>query len=168
MRNKLFLILAMVVALAASAAAKTKTSGAVSCAKPDPAYAIPVSDHDGHALAISQSACTWTKPMEIAGEKTTEGTDVSYGDVNGTVVHTWGYHVSTMSNGDKMYVKFQGKDTMTEDGKPVSSEGTWSYTGGTGKLQGIKGGGTYKGTPDADGNMVVEVEGTYDLPAKMK
>jgi hypothetical protein len=168
MRSKLFLMLALVVALATSAAAKTKTSGTVSCAKPSPSYSIPVSDHAGHALSISQSACTWTKAMEIEGLKTTAGLDVSYGDAMGTEAHTWGYHVSTMSNGDKMYVKFQGKDTMTKDGKPVSTEGTWSYTGGTGKLKGIKGGGTYKGKADATGNYVVEVEGTYEITPSMK
>jgi hypothetical protein len=69
-----------------------------------------------------------------------------------------------MSNGDKMYVRFQGNDT-TKDGKPATTEGTWSYTGGTGKLKGIKGKGTYKGKADAAGNMVVEVKGDYQLPA---
>jgi len=168
MRSKLFLTLALMVALAATAAAKTKTSGTVSCAKPAPEYSIAVADQAGHSLNISKSACTWTKPMEIAGLKTTAGHDVTYGDVSGTEVHTWGYHLSNMSNGDKMYVKFQGKDTMTKDGKPLSTEGTWSYTGGTGKLKGVKGGGTYKGKADAAGNMVVEVEGMYVLPAAGK
>jgi hypothetical protein len=165
MRNKLFLILALMVALAATAAAQTKASGTVSCAKPDPAYSIEVADQAGHALSISKSVCTWTKSMEIAGLKTTAGHDVSYGDAKGEVVKSSGYHVSNMSNGDKMYVRFKGKDTMTKDGKPLTTEGTWSYTGGTGKLQGIKGKGTYKGKADAAGNMVVEVEGDYELPA---
>ena len=168
MKSKLFLILALVVALAATAAAKTRSTGTVSCAKPAPEYSIAVEDQAGHALAISKSACTWTKPMEIAGLKTKGGHDFTYGDATGTQVQSWGYHVSTMDNGDKMYVKFQGKDTMTKDGKPSTTEGTWSYTGGTGKLKGIKGGGTYKGKADAAGNMVVEVEGAYEMPKAMK
>ena len=165
MRSKLFLTLALMVALAATAAAKTKTSGTVSCAKPAPEYSIAVADQAGHSLNISKSACTWTKPMEIAGLKTTAGHDVTYGDAKGEVVKSSGYHVSNMSNGDQMHVKFHGKDTMTKDGKPLTTEGTWSYTGGTGKLQGIKGKGTYKGKADAAGNMIVEVEGDYELPA---
>ena len=168
MKSKLFLIAVMVMALAASAAAKTKATGTVSCAKPNPGYSIPVADQAGHALTVGKSACTWTKPMEIAGLKTKEGADVVYGDAMGTEVHTWGYHVSNMSNGDKMFVKFQGKDIMTKDGKPATTEGTWSYTGGTGKLKGIKGGGTYKGKADAAGNMAVEVEGMHEMPAAMK
>jgi len=55
---------------------------------------------------------------------------------------------------------------MTKDGKPDTSVGTWSYTGGTGKFKGITGKGTYKGKADASGNMVTEVEGEYTLPAK--
>jgi len=55
-----------------------------------------------------------------------------------------------------------------KDGKPDTTEGTWSYTGGTGKLKGIKGKGTYKGKADSSGNMVVEVEGDYELPAAKK
>jgi hypothetical protein len=164
MRSKLFLILALVVALAATAAAQTKTIGTVSCAKPAPAYSIEVGDQAGHSISISKSACTWTKPMEIAGLKTKDGHDFTYGDATGAQVKSSGYHVSTMSNGDKMYVKFQGNDT-TKAGKPATTEGTWSYTGGTGKLKGIKGKGTYKGKADAAGNMIVEVAGDYVLPA---
>jgi hypothetical protein len=71
-----------------------------------------------------------------------------------------------MANGDKIFVRFSGVDTMTKDGKPDTSTGTWSYTGGTGKFKGITGKGTYKGKPDASGNMVSEIEGEYTLPAK--
>lgn len=168
MRSKLFLILALVVALAATAAAQTKTTGTVSCAKPAPAYSIEVGDQPGHAISTSKSACTWTKPMEIAGLKAKDGFDFTSGDATGAEVHTSGYHVGTMANGDKFNVKYQGKDTMTKDGKPLTTEGTWSYTGGTGKLKGIQGKGTYKGKADAAGNMIVEVNGDYTLPAAKK
>lgn len=164
MRSKLFLILALVVALAATAAAQTKTTGTVSCAKPAPAYSIEVTDQAGHALVVNKAACTWTKPMEIAGVKAKDGFDFTSGDANGATVKSTGYHVGAMANGDKFYVKYQGTDTMTKDGKPLANEGTWSYTGGTGKLKGLKGKGTYKGKADAAGNMIVEVNGDYTLP----
>jgi hypothetical protein len=148
--------------LTLTAVAQTKSAGTASCAKADPAYSVDVGDRDGHALAIGKSACTWTKPMEIAGLQTKDGYDVAYSDVNGAMAHGSGYHVSTMSNGDKIYVRFHGNDTMKE-GKPVTSQGSWSYIGGTGKLKGIKGKGTYKGKADANGNMVFEVKGDYEL-----
>jgi hypothetical protein len=72
-----------------------------------------------------------------------------------------------MSNGDKIYVRFQGNDTTVE-GKPATTEGTWSYTSGTGKFKGIKGKGTYKGKADASGTMASDVEGEYELPPAKK
>jgi len=156
MRSKIFLILALVVAIASTAAPQTKTTGTVSCAKPDPAYSIDVGDRAGHSLSIGKSVCTWTTPMEISGVNTKDGADVTYSEANGAKVRSSGYHVSTMSNGDKIYVRFQGNDPMM-DGKPETSEGTWSYIGATGKLKGIKGKGTCKGRGDAGGNMVFEV-----------
>jgi len=99
--------------------------------------------------------------------QTKDGYDVTYSDGSGAKVRGSGYHVSNMSNGDKIYVRFQGNDTMM-DGKPSTTEGTWSYTGGTGKLKGIRGKGTYKGKTDSSGNMVAEIEGDYELPAVRK
>ena len=46
----------------------------------------------------------------------------------------------------------------------MSDGGTWSYTSGTGKLKGIKGKGTFKGTPNADGSVTYKIDGTYSLP----
>jgi hypothetical protein len=47
---------------------------------------------------------------------------------------------------------------------PESAEGTWSFVGGTGKLKGLKGKGTYKGKYAADGTSTYEIEGEYELP----
>jgi hypothetical protein len=156
----------LALALAGTTGAQTKTTGTISCAKPDPAYSIEVADRAGHTISLAKFACTWTKPMEIEGVQTKDGTDVATDDGSGTRFHGSGYHVSNMANGDKIFVRFSGTDTMTKDGKPAGNEGTWSYTGGTGKFKGITGKGTYKGKADADGNMVTEVEGEYALPAK--
>ena len=168
MKLRILLTCALVCALAGAASAQTKTSGTINCAKPDPAYSIEVGDRTGHALGLSKTACTWTKPMEIEGSQTKDGYDVASADANSTKARGTGYHVSNMSNGDKIFVRFSGTDTMTKDGKPESSAGTWSYTGGTGKLKGIKGKGTYKGKGNADGGITFEVEGEYELPAKKK
>lgn len=62
-------------------------------------------------------------------------------------------------------MRFQGANTV-KNGAIQSSQGTWSFTGGTGKLKGIKGKGTYKGTGTADGGVTYEVEGEYELPKK--
>ena len=166
MQKRITWAVIIALALAGMLAAQTKTSGTISCGKPDPAYSIEVSDRPGHTISLAKFACTWTKPMEIEGVQTKDGVDVATDDGSGTKFRGSGYHMSNMANGDKIYVRFSGADTMTKEGKPAGNEGTWSYTGGTGKFKGITGKGTYKGKADADGNMVTEVEGDYTLLAK--
>ena len=165
MRMKMILACLAVLALATTAGAQTKVSGTIHCNKPDPQYGIEIGDRPGHGFGIDKTACTWTKPMEIAGIQSKDGYDVGFGESSGNKANGRGYHVSTMTNGDKVYVRFQGTDTL-KDGAPQSSQGTWSYTGGTGKFKGIKGKGTYKGTFGADGGVTYEVEGEYALPKK--
>ena len=70
-----------------------------------------------------------------------------------------------MSNGDKGFVRPAGKVVM-KNGAPQSSSGEWRYAGGTGKLTGIKGHGTYKCTWGADGFATCAIEGEYSLPKK--
>lgn len=164
MKQRVLCAFVLGLALPAIAAAQTKISGEISCAKPDPTYSIDVSDHAGHALQLNKFACTWTKGIEVDGVAAKDGTDVTTSDSRGTRAHTTGYHVSNMANGDKTFVRFSGTDTVTKDGKPLTSVGTWSYIGGTGKFKGIKGKGTYNGKPDASGNMVSDIEGEYTLP----
>lgn len=165
MKQRILWTTMLVLALSGTLAAQTKISGTLSCGKPDPAYSIDVADRAGHVIMLAKYACTWTKPMEIEGLQTKDGVDVATDDGSGARFHGNGYHFSNMSNGDKIFVRFSGIDVMTKDGKPASNSGTWSFTGGTGKLKGITGKGTYKGTGDAAGSIATDVEGEYQLPA---
>jgi hypothetical protein len=155
----------MVLVLSLFASAQTKVSGTVKCAKPDQFQKIDVGDKPGHALAISQGKCTWTKPMDIAGTQTQDDVATAASDTTDSGTGEHGYVVGTLTSGDKFYVRTQGKDT-NKNGKPESTAGTWSFMGGTGKVEGIKGGGTYSGKADADGNFLIEVKGQYTLPKK--
>ena len=163
MRVKRALVFLAAVALAAALGAQTKTSGTIECSKADPAHMIEVGDKPNHSMGVSKSTCTWSKPMEIAGAKTKDGFSVASDDTTGSKSSSHGIHVSTMDSGDKMYVRFQGTGTL-KDGAMQADSGTWSYTGGTGKLKGIKGKGTYKGKGTAGGGMTYDVAGDYTLP----
>ena len=70
----------------------------------------------------------------------------------------------TMENGDKAFVHWQATGTMAKEGTNVTGDGTWSYTGGTGKLKGLKGKGTFKTSGVSDGGIESKVEGEYSLP----
>lgn len=161
MRFKTLLVFLGAAALATSAAAQTKTSGTAQC-KPEAPAPVAIGDKPGHFFAIGKADCTWSG-FEIAGVPTKEGVSVSSDEIHGEKVISNGYHTATMASGDKTVAHFHGTATM-KDGKFVSGGGTWTYSSGTGKLRGIKGKGTFKGTPNADGTVKYEVEGEYSLP----
>ncbi len=154
------LFLGVLVAVNLSAAT---ASGTAAC-KPDPASPAPVavSDMPNHALAVSRAQCTWTG-FTVAGQPSKDGVSTALVEIIGEMSASNGYHVATTATGDTTTAKFSGKGTV-KDGKIVSDGGTWTYTSGTGKLKGITGKGTYKGTPNADGTMTYQVDGEYTLP----
>lgn len=163
MRRKATTVCFIFLALAAVAAAQTKISGTVKCGTPDQLQKMDIGDKPGHAYAISQGKCTWTKPMTIEGIQTKEDVGTNNEEITATRARSRGYVLGTMSNGDKFTVRTDGTDAL-KDGKPQSTSGTWSFVSGTGKMKGIKGGGKFKGKPEADGSMVIEVEGEYTMP----
>ena len=146
-------VLAIVVLVGtASAVAENKISGTDQCAKPDPQYVIQVGDRPNHAFSISQSKCTWSKPMEIAGVQSKEGLSTAFTEANEGKHRTpAGYYTETMANGDKAYFRYRG----------IGDDGTWTLVRGTGKLKGIKGKGTYKGKVNPNGSITYEIEGEY-------
>jgi hypothetical protein len=52
-----------------------------------------------------------------------------------------------------------------KDKMPADGHGTWAFTGGTGKLKGIKGKGTFSGKWNPDGTGAFDIEGDYMLVA---
>jgi len=76
-----------------------------------------------------------------------------------------GYFAVTHPNGDKTFTTYEGiaKATPNASGPPdVTFEGKWSFVGGTGKFDGISGGGTYKGGGTPTG-PAYEFGGQYTL-----
>jgi hypothetical protein len=163
MRLKVLLPFLVVFALATVASAQTKLSGAHQCAKPDQQQVIEIGDQPNHFFVISQMKCTWTKPLEISGVQSKEGVFTAFTEVTGNRARDQEYDVVAMTNGDKCYVRRQGSSTL-KDGVLESAEGKWSFAGGTGKLKGLKGKGTYTAKTAPDGMAHVEAEGEYELP----
>jgi hypothetical protein len=155
------LFLGLLVAVSLSAA--TMTSGTATC-KMDPAAPAPVAltDMPNHAFAVGKAHCTWTG-FSVAGQAYKDGVSTSLNEISGDTSTATGYHVATTSTGDSATAKFQGSGKL-KDGKNVSDGGTWTFTSGTGKLKGIKGKGTYRGTANPDGTMTYKVTGEYSLP----
>ena len=156
-----FMVCAAVLFLAATAGAQTKVSGTAQCGKPDPQQVLPVGDRPGHMLGIAQIKCTYTKPMEIGGDKSKDGVSTETSDISGNTSHPRGFHVMTMESGDKVFFSYQGTAT-SKDNALVELKGSWVMNGGSGKMKGIKGKGTVTCVPSGDG-LSCDVEGEYQL-----
>lgn len=120
---------------------------------------ISLSDVPNHELNLA----------EIAG--TQKSTDPQWNDAHLTY---WGiadlvagsgsqrgYYVNEHADGDRDLGTFEGK--ITASGGQVTLEGTWKFTGGTGKLAGIRGGGSYKGRMPSPNEVEIEWNGEYEL-----
>ena len=163
MRKESILVSVFVLTIATTAAAQTKFSGSQTCAKPDPSYTVAVGDRADHVISLSKDKCTWTRG-EIAGIKLKTDVDTIISeDISATTSRDRGYAVTLMANGDTIFVELEGTTTIRE--VPVSGRGTWTFTGGTGKMQGIKGKGTYDGKYNRDGTGTFNVQGEYQLAA---
>jgi len=163
MKTRFASLLALGLLASVGLSAQTKISGMLSCVKPDPMYSIPTDDGSGTVMNLVKIPCTWSKPIEMAGSTGKDGYSVAASEVHGGKTKDHGVHVGTMANGDKFYVHFQATGTVNADHSGASS-GTWSFEGGTGKLKGLTGKGTYKTASKADGTSTTDVEGEYKTP----
>ncbi len=139
-----------------------KISGTMTCA-PAERMTLDVADAKGHTISLSKTECEWSTPLRLGNFRTRKGDSKSLSDSRGDVSMDHGYHVGSMTNGDRYYVKFDG-DTRYDGRGPSAQRGRWSFSGGTGKLKGLFGRGTYKTAFDAQGEATVTVEGEYRLP----
>lgn len=159
------LLACTLVALVTTSAAQTsmKLDGKQECAKPEPNYTVPVADTAKHALSLGVVKCTWSEGT-IGGERMKTEEDTFVSDATGNISHDRGYGAGSVANGDKYFVHFKGTSTL-KDNAPVSAKCTWKFTGGTGKLKGITGKGTCKGTFHPDGRAAWQIKGDYRLKA---
>lgn len=77
-----------------------------------------------------------------------------------------GYFVNEHSDGDRDFGIFEGR--ISTSGGQVTIEGTWKFTGGTGKFNGLTGGGTYKGRMTSPVEIENNWEGTYQIATKTR
>lgn len=126
-------------------------SGEGTCGKPEVAHLIPVGDRPNHSFSIARNRCTWTRPFEIAGERAEGGTGVQFDERDGNTSRFHGHYFDRMSSGDTVHYRYQGVTNWKGD-TPENVNWKWTFTGNTGKLTGLRGQGTCKGSM---------VEGTY-------
>lgn len=150
----------LLVSFASIVVGQTKVAGKQYCSKPQALAVAEAGDETGHTMKLEKSTCTWLTPLEILGEKSKEGTFVAFSEASSTRAATNGTYVGTMENGDKFYIAFRW--ATVKDGHPGNVKGDWTFTGGTGKLSGITGKGTYTATENENGGEI-NMQGAYAL-----
>lgn len=164
MKLRILGVVCLAFGFATASGAQTKISGTVLCAKPEVVASADAGDRPGHTMALQKGTCTWTNPLSIEGTKSKDDAGVWFADTTSTRMSGTGMIVGTMENGDKMFVSVHDSAPL-KNGQPGEGKGTFSFTGGTGKLKGITGKGTYTLKFAADGTATAEVQGEYSMPA---
>ena len=78
-------------------------------------------------------------------------------------VHLW---LKEVSHGPENTAASAAVLSEDRDGGQVTIEGTWKFAGGTGKLEGLTGGGSYKGQMTSPVEVENTWEGKYQIAAK--
>lgn len=154
-------VVVLLLFFASALAGQSKVAGKQHCPKPQALATAEAGDEAGHTMKLEKSTCTWVTPLEILGERSKEGTFVAFSEASSTRAATNGTYVGIMDSGDKFYIAFHW--ATLKDGHPENVKGDWAFTGGTGKLKGITGKGTYTATENDNGGEV-NMEGEYSVP----
>jgi len=118
---------------------------------------MEVGDVPGHVLGIAQQAgLMFPSTGEIAKKAATFHFDVVKG--KGTFVD---YSLYTDQDGSTRFLKAVGTAGPVGDGKKFTIEGEFECIGGTGRYEGFKGSGTFKG--ERVGDMKTGGDSYYDF-----
>ena len=121
---------------------------------------MEVGDVEGHVIAIYEQKQIYFD--EITGEKT-PSTTTGFLDLNTKTGEGSGngYGVTFYKDGDKTFRSWEGKSVGQGHW-----QGTYKVIKGTGKYEGIKGGGTWNSYFLAPQESYLEVEGEVEMPTQ--
>jgi hypothetical protein len=121
---------------------------------------VPVGDVEGHIIFLFEAkGIGFWEPWGAALVK-----ESATGDRTKGMGPTETYEIDTFPDGSTITFKIKGEATSAERGKTAAGESTWTFLGGTGKFQGIQGGGTGKFWVLGPGQWYGDAEGEYTLP----
>jgi hypothetical protein len=128
---------------------------------------IPVGDVPGHIIAIADApGLTFVENGEVC----TFANKIMFDVTNGSGPH-WTYSVMTYPDKSTRVTKAQGTTTALASGESMF-EGTVTFIKGTGRFEGIQGGGAYSGkrlaplTPGGPAECYLDITWTYTLPSR--
>lgn len=129
-------------------------------------HAIDVGDVPGHQIRIFEVNSKYTAEAPVYdGVKVVEGWGRQYSDYTNGSGNSWGYSVSLLENGDKIFsrVELLAHTKVSPDGaRTFRYTSVTTLTGGTGRFKSIRG--TLLNSGDSDlktGLSNVQTEGEY-------
>jgi hypothetical protein len=128
---------------------------------------IEVDDVPGHIIGVGEFPGMWSCDD---GSVATTSTKDMFDYIKGSgKIH--GYNVATFEDGSTLCIRYQGTATPEANGKTSRWEATCEFSKGTGRFEGIQGGGSFTGkrlasTPGAGAQYYVDYDLTYTLPSK--
>ena len=120
---------------------------------------------NGQMFIINQNKCTYTESSSIAGNGAKENTRVTCVVYTRPGTDLIGSSATTYANRDQTFERSQGRF----DARTGISGGKRWYKGGTGKLQGIEGSGTWKckvKSSQLDAGYTCDITSKAKLPKK--
>ncbi|MGB6431817.1 MAG: hypothetical protein WBF06_14625 [Candidatus Acidiferrales bacterium] len=141
--------------------AQMKYSWTTHCATTPIFQTVPASEHGGVQIQVALGpieTCSVTGSMGATPIKESEY--ANYNELVGNQVRIWGVKVMTLATGDKVYAIYGGVRNISQ----TTYTQTYQITGGTGKMQGIKGSGVCTSTNAADMSATSSCTGSYTLP----
>ena len=133
-------------------------------------HGLDIADMPGHVMRLFELRRTWPEnPPMVEGFKVVE--EVARGTFDGITGNgrAWGYSFWRLENGDLVFAEWQNANQSvvnSDRSRRTDYVGTYVWTGGTGKMRGIKGLGRYSGVGEftAEGKGVrsgYSAEGEY-------
>jgi len=125
---------------------------------------MEASDVPGHIIGVAQqSGLTFYTKGPASGQIATMSNTFHFDTMKGKGTFT-NYVVNTFQDGSTLSAKTIGTVTPLNGGPRAAIEGVYEIIGGTGKFEGTKGKGTYKGerlgSPQTGGDSYVDAVGT--------
>ncbi|TVR42267.1 MAG: hypothetical protein EA394_03885 [Bacteroidia bacterium] len=124
---------------------------------------IMIGDIDGHVLSLAEAQGVNQSTGASEFMDGAQVINVVSSDLVNFSGPVEGYSIVNKGN-DSFYAKIEGKltTTVSSDGSPLTTiEATMTWIKGTGKYEGVKGGGTAKGRYIAPNIYIMEWEGEY-------
>jgi hypothetical protein len=121
--------------------------------------ALALSDQSNHELNLAEIGGT----QKSSDEKWNNAAITYWGatdTVNGKGTQS-GYFTQFHGDGDRDWGTFEGK--VATSGAEITVEGTWQFTGGSGKFKGLSGGGKFKTRMTSPRDVECTWQGAYEL-----